>query len=229
MSDARYELPALPIDSLIASPLLGVMSAQLATSRRYAEFLMGTCVDADGKAVAMEFDVDQPVVDGQGNPQGVQTHRLRLPLLAAIPHPNLNVKHCRIAFTMEITTSEHEAALEAGPQLADPRTGGTSKPATFYGRVSHRREQERSSDSRARIAMEIEAERGDPPESLMRIIDFLTDTLTRPVRVREGDARPVDALRMRGAGGPEAPPAPDAADGGDDEPVVVDDDGPDGP
>lgn len=204
MSDARYELPALPIDSLIASPLLGVMNAQLATARQYADFLMHTCVDDQGRAVTLDFAVDQAEVDGEGRAAGTRTHRLQLPLLAALPHPNLSVTRTRIAFEMEITTSEHESAEDdvrgrtpGASAGADPGPAAR-RPATFYGRISHHREQGRRTDSRARLSMEIEAERGDPPESLMRVIDFLTESLTRPVRV-------------------------DTA-GSDDEPVVVHDD-----
>lgn len=182
----KYELPAIRMESIIASPLLGVMSAQLATSRRYAEFLMTVCCDPDGRAKTLDFEVDQPLVDGEGRVTGTEVHQIRLPLLAAIPHPNLGVRSCKISFDLEITTSLQEETKSASCELPKDREAGKQpicEPATFWGRVSHQNAQSRSSDTRAKLSMEIEAERMDPPESLMRVIDFLTETMTRPIKV----------------------------------------------
>ena len=77
---------ALPLDRMIAGPLQAMIQAQVQASKSYADFLMGVCIQ-DGKAVSVQFDYDETLVDDQGVYKGTVTKQMRIPLLAAISHP----------------------------------------------------------------------------------------------------------------------------------------------
>ncbi|MNM47834.1 hypothetical protein D3C81_588080 [compost metagenome] len=71
------------------------------------------------------------------------------------------------------------------------------------GQVSHKSSQTRKTDTRARYAFNTKVRRQDPPEALMRVIDFLTDAATKPVIMADASAQNLDALP------PSALPMPD--------------------
>ncbi|VWC14596.1 hypothetical protein BDO18943_05476 [Burkholderia dolosa] len=64
---------------------------------------------------------------------------------------------------------------------------------SLSGRVSHKSEQTRSTDTRAKYSIHTQVKRQSPPEALMRVIDFLTEAATKPV-VTEGNAKDVKPL-----------------------------------
>lgn len=52
------------------------------------------------------------------------------------------------------------------------------------GSVSHKSTQTRKTDTRARYAFNTTLKRQEPPEAMMRVIEFLTDAATKPTIVR---------------------------------------------
>lgn len=78
---------------------------------------------------------------------------------------------------------EFGASLGWGPFKVDVR-----------GQVSHKSTQTRKTDTRARYAVSTRIRRQDPPEALMRVIDFLTDAATKPVTLPSTQPRSPDAL-----------------------------------
>ncbi|SPO61515.1 conserved protein of unknown function [Pseudomonas inefficax] len=52
------------------------------------------------------------------------------------------------------------------------------------GSFSHNSTQTRKTDTRARYAFNTTLKRQDPPEAMMRVIDFLTDAATKPTVVK---------------------------------------------
>jgi hypothetical protein len=55
---------ALPLEHMIGGPLQAMIKAQVQASKS-CRFLLSVCIK-DGKAVAIEFDYDETVVDEQG-------------------------------------------------------------------------------------------------------------------------------------------------------------------
>lgn len=88
---------ALPMDRMIAGPLQAMVQAQVTASKSYADFLMQVCVQ-DGKAVAIQFDYDETIVDEQGQSKGVVKKTLQVPLMAAITHPNIAIENGTVEF-----------------------------------------------------------------------------------------------------------------------------------
>lgn len=68
---------ALPIDKMISAPLQAMIAAQTSAAKSYADFLLQVCIQ-NGKAVAVQFDYDETIVDEKGVSQGtIQKSTLR--------------------------------------------------------------------------------------------------------------------------------------------------------
>lgn len=107
---------ALPMDRMIAGPLQAMVQAQVTASKSYADFLMQVCVQ-DGKAVAIQFDYDETLVDEQGEYQGVVSKTMKVPLMAAITHPNIAIEEGNVEFELTINQmSEDTSAKDMGAE-----------------------------------------------------------------------------------------------------------------
>lgn len=184
---------ALPLDRMISGPLQAMIQAQVTASKSYADFLMGVCIQ-DGKAIAIQFDYDEALTDEQGVYKGTVSRKMQIPLLAAVSHPNIVIEEGTIDFELTISqqaesTSETAGSLEFGASL-----GWGPFKVDVRGQVSHKSAQTRKSDTRARYAVSTRVRRMDPPEALMRVIDFLTDAATKPITLPGAEARSPDSL-----------------------------------
>ncbi|HYS65143.1 MAG TPA: DUF2589 domain-containing protein [Paraburkholderia sp.] len=190
---------ALPMDQMIAGPLKAMITAQTQAARSYADFLMQVCIQ-EGKAVAVQFDYDETLVDESGVSKGVVQKTMRIPLLAAIVHPIIAIEEGTIDFELEITQSEKSSSsTEAGGEL-QVKLGWGPVSVSMSGRVSHKAEQTRSTDTRAKYSIHTQVKRQPPPEALMRVIDFLTDAVTKPVVTedRSKDVKPLPSTPTDG-------------------------------
>lgn len=186
---------ALPLDKMFTIPLMAAFQAQLQMSKGFADFLMSVCIK-DGKAVQVQFDYEDTIVDANGVAQGVMQRTIRIPLLAAIPLPIISIEDCTIDFELTVSqTEESKSALEAGGSIEASLGWGPFKVAV-HGQISHKSEQTRKTDTRAKYTIHMAAKRQDPPEALMRVIDALTNAATKPsVLPVNNDIKPVDTLK----------------------------------
>ncbi|WP_347253160.1 DUF2589 domain-containing protein [Leminorella grimontii] len=171
---------ALPLEHMIGGPLQAMIKAQIQATKSYTDFLLSVCIK-DGKANAVQFDYDETVVDEQGVVQGVMTKTMRIPLLAAVTHPIICIEEGTIDFELEISQSESDSSSTEAEAGLEASVGWGPFKAKVTGRVSHKSEQTRKTDTRAKYSIHTQVKRQDPPEALMRVIDFLTESATKPV------------------------------------------------
>ncbi|MHC2144708.1 DUF2589 domain-containing protein [Pseudomonas sp. 210_17 TE3656] len=184
---------ALPLDRMISGPLQAMIQAQVTASKSYADFLMGVCIQ-DGKAVAIQFDYDETITDEQGVYKGTVSKKMQIPLLAAITHPNIVIEEGNIDFELTIS-QQAESTSETGAETGFAASLGWGPfKLNVKGQVSHKSSQTRKTDTRARYAFNTKVRRQDPPEALMRVIDFLTEAATKPVVMKDAVADNLDAL-----------------------------------
>lgn len=197
-------IAALPLDKMISGPLMAMIQAQVGASKAYADFLMGVCIQ-DGKAVSVQFDYDETLVDEQGVYKGSVSKTMRIPLLAAISHPNITIQEGSIEFELTITQMAEDTSSTSASGSFSSSLGWGPFSVSVKGSASHKSAQTRKSDTRARYEIKTTIVRQDPPEALMRVIDFLTDAATKPVTLP--DAKPTSATELPKAG---VLPLPDA-------------------
>ena len=186
---------ALPLDRMIGGPLQAMVNAQVQASRSYAQFLMDVCFqkkdDKDAAAYLsrnIQFEYDETLVDEQGDLMGTYRKTMRIPLVAAITHPNICIEDGSVDFELEVTQSmETKTQTEAGGGF-EAKIGWGPFSVSMHGKVSHKSEQTRKTDTRAKYSIHTAIKRQDPPEALLRGVDFLTDAATKPTLLETGKA-----------------------------------------
>ncbi|MDD1959557.1 DUF2589 domain-containing protein [Pseudomonas sp. 39004] len=202
---------ALPMDRMIAGPLQAMVQAQITASKSYADFLMQVCVQ-EGKAVAIQFDYDETIVDEQGEYQGVVSKTMKVPLVAAITHPNISIEEGNVEFELTINQMSEDVADKNMAAEATGSLGWGPFSLNVKGSISHKSTQTRKTDTRARYAFNTTLKRQDPPEAMMRVIDFLTEAATKPTIVKSATLDSSDAIsqadRLKGPTAGTNPQAP---------------------
>ena len=176
---------ALPLDRMISGPLNAMVTAQIQASKAYADFLLSVCIK-DGKAVNVTFEYDETLVDTEGNYKGILKKTMRIPLLAAITHPNICIEEGSVDFELEVSQSEETHSSTAGEGSFEASLGWGPISVKVSGKVSHKSEQTRKTDTRAKYTIHTLVKRQPPPEALIRVIDFLTDAATKPTTTNKG-------------------------------------------
>lgn len=173
-------LNSLPMDRIFSTPLHAMIQAQTSASKAYADFLMGVCIQ-DGKAVSIEFEYDEAIVDANGDYQGIASRKMRIPLLAAVSHPNIAIEEGTIDFELTIEQFAEDKSSTQGEGSMQASLGWGPFSVSVKGSVSHAKEQTRRTDTRARYQVTTKVRRQEPPEAIMRVIDALTNAAIKPI------------------------------------------------
>lgn len=201
-------LNSLPMETMFAKPLMAALDAHSAMCLQLGDFIDkigfieigGTpAVGAtpavpgtksvrmvDWKWTAPAWNEDGTLTqkkDAQGKdigPADPIPYFAQVPFLSMVPLPALAVEEVSVNFELEVSTSESSSSsTEYGGEVAG-KVGWGWFSASFSAKVSHKSEQTRKTDTRAKYTVAIRAARQEPPEALMRMIDMVVDTVTRP-------------------------------------------------
>jgi len=173
-------LNSLPLDKMIASPLNAMIQAQISASHQYAEFLMSVCVK-DGEAVNVQFKYDEILTDQEGQYTGNRERTMTIPLIAAISHPNMGIERGTIDFDITVHNVSESRTTDSKSGGLNASVGWGPFKVAVHGSLSHKSEQTRKTDTTAKYSVHTEVKRIEPPESLMKVIDFMTQASLKPV------------------------------------------------
>lgn len=184
---------SLPIGTMFAAPLTAAIDCHSAACARVADFIDRIGFNQEDKTVRMvRFAYKETIFDAHGNPNAVD-RVADVPFIAMVPLPSLGVKAVVVDFDLEINTSDTQtSSTETGASLSGS-LGLAWFKVELKGSVTHKSEQTRKTDTRAKYTVHLEADRQDPPEALMRVIDAITQAVTRPVPKDKAPALPVPA------------------------------------
>jgi len=186
---------ALPLDRMITTPLMAMVQAQVTASKAYVDFLLAVCIK-EGKAIAVQFDYDETLLDKEGNIIGAQKRTIRVPLMAAVVHPCICIEEGTIDFELTVTQASEEKSATEGSATLEASVGWGPLKVSAHGRVSDKAEQTRKTDTRAKYSIHITAKRQPAPEGLQRILDHLVDAATRPGTLPANkDPKPPESLK----------------------------------
>ena len=172
------QLKAIPIESLVASPLVAVVDAQKQLSASMYNFIKEVALDENGNVKNVNFNYSA-VENGEKVEKTISA-----PFIAMTGIPNLSMELVTIDFEMEISTSDTStSSTDVGASVSGGCFG-----VKFSGSVSHKSEQTRKSDTRSKYTFHVEAKKQDTPEPLMRIIEAITNDVTKPAQVTDGNA-----------------------------------------
>lgn len=179
------QFKGLPMESLIGGPLKAACEANVLMAQATSKFINDVgFIQTEGENGQMipgaprmvDFSFERPGTDAEGNPT-IEMVKLKVPILAIVPIPNLQVNNVDITFDMEVKSStSSKDSLSASASLEASVSGGfgpVSASVKISGSVSSTKENTRTSDTSAKYHVAVNAQNFGIPEGLARVLDMM--------------------------------------------------------
>jgi hypothetical protein len=225
------QFKGLPMEDLIGGPLSAAVKSNTDLAKATAAFIndigFEKVKDAEGVIVPgparmVDFVFERPGLDKDGN-NTVEEVKMKVPMLAIVPIPNLQVDLVDITFDMEVksSTKSVESSASKGEFSASmsAKIAFFSINASVSGSISSSKENTRSTDHSAKYHVEVKATNHGLPEGLARVLDIMNDA-AKPRQImaykpnangeieRGEDGKPKEQGKLISADGSEkTPPA----------------------
>jgi hypothetical protein len=178
MANIANQFTGLPIENLIAAPLLAAAEGQKSLAATTAQFITEVGMDKDGNTKSVKFNYED----------GSEAVALDVPLLSIINIPSLCVDEIDINFDMEVSTqSASKSSTDSSAELS-VKAGFGCWSASFTGKVSHHSENSRKSDSSAKYTIAVKGKQ-EKPEGLMKVLDMLNNSIGKQKGASGGDGK----------------------------------------
>lgn len=181
---------SLPIETMVAAPLMAAVKAQKEMSLQLADYINSVGIDQEGNVRVVTFNYKDKLIGENGEVTPVE-RSVQAPFLALTGIPNFAMETVEINFELEVKTAEMDKkSLDA---KAEAEASGKFFGVRFKmnASVAHHSEQTRQTDTSAKYSFKVTAQRQAPPESLMRVLDIMTNSLANPAEGRD-DTKLID-------------------------------------
>lgn len=208
------QFKGLPMEDLIGGPLKAAVEANVMLAQSTATFINTVGfnqVTNDDKSVTagstrmVNFEFERPGIDVDKDGQQIRTVesvKLKVPILAIVPIPNLQIDNVDISFDMEVksstaskTSSDKSGSLEASGKVG---WGPFSAKVKISGSISTHKENTRSTDKSAKYHVEVHATNHGTPEGLARVLDIMA-TAAKPLAVASAPVNSITGEASRDA------------------------------
>lgn len=175
-------LQSLPMQTMFAAPVMAAIDCHTAACEKVVEFITKVGFNADKTVRMVRFEYTEAQLDTAGNATGNNIQRvIDLPFIATVPIPALGVEKMTVDFDMQVDTSDSQTTSDEASASLEGTVGFAWWKVSFKGSYTHKSEQVRKTDTRARYTVHLEVARQEPPEALMRVIDAITNASARPL------------------------------------------------
>lgn len=182
------EFQKLPLELVVATPLVAVAKAQAIAAQTTLEFVKGLCDTVQQQLPAgagpnpppllapkaIEMSIDR-TVNG-----AAASARIKAPLLAMVPIPHLLIDSLTVNFRYEIAQTFRDSSQTSTSATLDVGTGGALSPfvqATFHGNVAHTSSAESTTNRGGTLDIVIRASQSAIPVGLDRLITMLSQAI----------------------------------------------------
>lgn len=196
---------ALPIEKMVAAPLVAAVKAQSEMSLMLAHYIQDVGMDGDGNMRMVTLKYDETVANSADPTKTeTKTRYTQAPFLAMTGLPNLAVESADIAFDLEVKTAEEEVNKnqEDANVTTDYKSWWSPVTAKFTGTVTHSSQQTRSTDTRAKYTFNVSARKQGTPEAFLRIIDAVTNSVANPTASEPKQKKLIDDKNSGGGNKP---------------------------
>jgi hypothetical protein len=192
------QFKGLPIEDLVATPLIAAARAQGKLAGVTTDFIQSVGMESDEngnptKARTVDFNFKRPVNHADGTTTQEEAS-LSVPLLSIVNVPNLSITKTTVDFNMEVKQSSVETKQKevSATVTASYKAWYSPVQASFSGSVSAKDSSTRKSDNSAKYAISVEAVDKGPPEGLMKVLDMLNASI-QPIVKKPSTANDDDA------------------------------------
>ena len=173
------QFKGLPMEELIGAPLLAAATASGKLSMQTAEFIQDVGVDATtGELKTVGFSYKKSITAADGTISS-EDKTIKVPTLAIVNIPNLQVKEVNIDFEMEVKQQTSTSSKLSTEVKAQAKYSSTFSPfsASITATVAGSRENQRSSDNSAKYTVKVVARDDGMPEGLSRVLTMLSNII----------------------------------------------------
>ncbi|MEK7396022.1 MAG: DUF2589 domain-containing protein [Candidatus Poribacteria bacterium] len=175
------EFQALPLEFIIATPLMAAVKAQAVAAQATLDFIRGLTNPVPNdkgidvvEPVTVNFEVEYKENDNS------KKASIKVPLLSIVPIPHLRIDSLNIDFKFEVShTFVDRKSLEAAATMEI----GTGKAlslwvsASLKGSVSSKSSEETTTNRSGQLSISVHASEAPIPEGLARILTVLAKTI----------------------------------------------------
>jgi len=182
MSNISEQFRGLPIEELIAAPLLASAQAQGKLAGVTTDFIQSVGMDKKEddtmKARTVDFSYERPVTDNEGNTVQEES-KLSVPLLSIVNTPNLSINLVDVDFNMEVKSSTINTSETSKSATINASYKAWYSPVkvSISGSVSSKDISTRKTDNSAKYQIHVSAEDKGTPEGLMKVLDMLNNSI----------------------------------------------------
>jgi hypothetical protein len=172
-SDLQFrpaEFEAIPLDFIVAAPLLAAINAVTAASLATRDFIQ-TIGDA-------QKNLTMTVVKKTGNVE--ENVSIQAPLLALLPIPHLRIDSLTTHFRYEITqTIEEKKSTTSGAQteIGLPKLFSVFGKLSLTGHVTHESSSSNTTNRSGIMEITIHASQADVPKGLDKLLNLMADSI----------------------------------------------------
>lgn len=174
--NAGAEFQALPLEYMIATPLIATVKAQASAAQATRAFIEQMIDPKTRKPIAVNFEVDYKDEKGGSN-----STAFNAPLLAVVPVPHLRIDSLDIDFKYSVSqtignTNSFEWGVES-ELTAGAGWGWGHADISVKGHVQSKSAEESSVNRSGTLAIKVHASEAPIPEGLARVLTILANTL----------------------------------------------------
>lgn len=168
----------LPMESLIAAPLIAADQGQQELTDVYLDNLMKLAYTSSStEKRKLDFKYERPVINPDGTVGQTEEFTISAPLLALIPIQAFKMDELDINFDMEVTNTEKSTDQTHPDASATVSYNSWFGPdASITGSISSDTEHERQPDGSAANNIQAHATQEPPSEGLAKLTSLLAQT-----------------------------------------------------
>jgi hypothetical protein len=181
------EFQALPLEYIVATPLLATVKAQAAATEATLMYIDRLLDPASKRPLMVDLSLD--FKDEAG---GVRSSNVRAPVLSIVPVPHLRIDSLNVQFKYEISQMVKDTRATGLSLELGAKSGGALSPwvdASFRGTVTSQSAQESTTNRSGSLDISVHASEAPIPEGLARLLTLLSNSIS----VTPADGQPAPA------------------------------------
>lgn len=175
-------LKHFPMEMAFSKPFMAAIDCQFAASQKYAEFIEKVGLNEDGTVKMSRFEYSASEIDEEGNATGKSVVRVvDVPFFSIIDNGPFGMDKVTVDFDFEASTSEASSSSTESKASIAGKLGFAWWSVKISGSVSHKSEQTRKTDTRAKYTVHMEGSNKGASEGLKRVFDLIMSSQTKPL------------------------------------------------
>jgi len=173
------QLQGIPIEYLVATPLIAAARANMALAQVMVEFINEIAFQGDGKTTnIISFDLTREVQNATSGNFNTQTITVNAPLLALVPLPALLVQSVNVDLTVEVSQAITQNSSSSATVSVSANDSWGFGSVSVTGSYTSSQSRTRATNQSAKYQINVVAQQQPAAEGMSRLMDVFASTIT---------------------------------------------------